>query len=206
MASTSSPMRRNTSASVRTVVVLPVPPLSDRTAIVSAMARDSNVAEGERRRRSSSRLAGETDFRALLARQDALRRGRADRRRVQVVDGVAADHDLVAVGQRRPLDALAVDVDAVERAVVEHAYALRLADHERMTARDRGVVEADVGGERAPDARPLLVERDQHVAAGLLVGEVLARLGHAVARLLQPRGALALHGRGRLDGHRLLPR
>jgi hypothetical protein len=42
------------------VVVLPVPPFSDRTAMVSAMARDSNVAEGERRRRSSSRLAGET--------------------------------------------------------------------------------------------------------------------------------------------------
>src|SRR4051812_11654601 len=119
MASTSSPMRRNTSASVRTVVVLPVPPLSDRTAIVSAMAADSNVA--------------------LLVGQRGFGRSGAHRRRVEVEDRVAADGDLVAVGERRPLDALPVDVDPVERAVVEHPYALRLADHQRMTAGDRGV-------------------------------------------------------------------
>src|SRR4051794_21111180 len=37
-ASTSSPTRRSTSVSVRTVVVLPVPPLSESTAMVTAMA------------------------------------------------------------------------------------------------------------------------------------------------------------------------
>ncbi len=47
MASTSSPIRRKTSASVRTVVVLPVPPFSDRTAIVSAMARARIAPNGD---------------------------------------------------------------------------------------------------------------------------------------------------------------
>ena len=69
------------------------------------------------------------------------------------------DDDLVAVGQRRPLDAAAVDVDAVERAVVEHAYAVGLGDDQRMTARDGRVVEAHVGGQRAADPRPLARRR-----------------------------------------------
>src|SRR3954452_10670050 len=115
MASTSSPIRRNTSASVRTVVVLPVPPFSDRTAIVSAIWREDDTERlfGERRRR---------------------RGGRSGRDRVEEEDRMAPDRDLVAVGQRAPLHPLAVDEDAVERPVVEHTHALALADHERVPA------------------------------------------------------------------------
>src|SRR6476646_5885222 len=98
MASTSSPMRRKTSASVRTVVVLPVPPLRDSTAIVSAMAR-AGYRPADRSVRSGHRRGG--------------RRGR-DRRGVEEPQGVAADRDAVAVGQRAPLDTAPVDVDAVE--------------------------------------------------------------------------------------------
>src|SRR3954447_18855941 len=137
MASTDSPTRRSTSARVRTVVVFPVPPFKDRTAIVSAMrGRDlseRSVADGGRGGRAA----------------------RADGGAVEEVDGVAADGDLVAVGERGPVDPLPVHVDPVERAVVEHPYAVGLRNNERMTARDGGVVEADVGRQRAPDAGPL---------------------------------------------------
>src|ERR671937_2198378 len=103
-------MRRNTSASVRTVVVLPVPPFRDRTVIVSAMDAGTIAA-----------------YRLLLRE---CRGGRVDRSAdgggVEVVQRVAADQDLVAVGQRAPLHAPPVDRDAVERAVVEHAHAVAL--------------------------------------------------------------------------------
>ena len=47
MTSTDSPTRRSTSARVRTVVVFPVPPLRERTAIVSAMrGRDCSEKAG----------------------------------------------------------------------------------------------------------------------------------------------------------------
>src|SRR3954471_3811042 len=103
MASTSSPTRRSTSARVRTVVVLPVPPLSDRTAIVSAM---------ERGRLPKRALGGAVG----LAGHGA----RVDDGRVEEPQRVAAHGDPVAVAQRAPLHPLAVDVDAVERAVDEH--------------------------------------------------------------------------------------
>src|SRR3954449_11910309 len=137
MASTFTPTRRSTSARVRTVVVFPVPPFRDRTAIVSAMrGRDCSESSGS----DGGRGGGAA---------------RPDGGAVEEVDDVAPDGDLVAVVERRPVDPLAVHVDTVERAVVEHAYAVGLGDHERMTARDRGVVEADVGGQGAPDAGPL---------------------------------------------------
>src|SRR5688572_25756615 len=106
MVSTSSPTRRSTSARVRTVVVLPVPPFSDRTAIVSAI-------EAAR-------------YRADLLGQSGRGGLRGHRGGVHEVHRVAADDDLVAVAQRAPFDAPAVDLDPVQRAVVEHAYAARL--------------------------------------------------------------------------------
>src|SRR3954469_7658642 len=112
MASTSRPTRRSTSARVRTVVVLPVPPFRERTAIVSAMSgRDCSeeLEPGSGRRR----LEGAS--RGLLV-PDGGRRGRAARAdggAVQEVDGVAADGDLVGGSGRRPLHPPPVPVPAV---------------------------------------------------------------------------------------------
>src|SRR3954467_3367975 len=101
MASTFTPTRRSTSARVRTVVVFPVPPFRDRTAIVSAMrGRDCS----EEAAAHGGRGGGSA---------------RADGGAVEEVDGVAADGDLVAVGERRPVDPLPVHVYPVERAIVE---------------------------------------------------------------------------------------
>ena len=72
---------------------------------------------------------------------------------------MAADDDLVAVASAGPLDAAAVDVDAVERAVVEHAHAVGLGDDQRVAARHGGVVEAHVGGQRAADPGPFARDR-----------------------------------------------
>src|SRR3954452_3751213 len=179
MASTDRPTRRSTSARVRTVVVFPVPPFRDRTAIVSAMrGRDlseRSVPDGGRGGRAA----------------------RADGGVVEEVDGVAADRDLVAVLERRPVDPPAVDMHAVEGAVVEDPHAVGLRNHERMTARDGGVVEADVGRQRAPDARPLARDGGDDAAARVLVREVLARNGQLAAGRLDPVGT---GGRGRLCG------
>src|SRR4051794_24076155 len=176
MVSTESPTRRSTSARVRTVVVLPVPPFSDRTAIVSAMeGRDLRGSVGQGRR-----LGG----------------AGADGGGVEVVDGVAPDSDFVAVGQRRPVDAIAVDVDAVERAVVEHAYTVRLVHHQRMTAGHGRIVEADVGGQRAADPGPFARDGRHDAAAGVLVGQVLAGNGEPRACLGDPFGLRRDRGRG----------
>ena len=98
--------------------------------------------------------------------------------------------ELVAVDQRAPLDAPAVDLDAVERAVVEHAYAALLVGDQRMTARDGRVVEADVGGQRAADPRPFPADRAHDDAAVLLEREVAPGTAEARSRLLEPRRGL----------------
>src|SRR3954452_6035609 len=77
---------------------------------------------------------------------------------LEEVEAIAPDDDLVAVGQDTPLDALAVDEHAVEAAVVEDAHAVGLAHDQRVPARHGRVVEADVGREAAPHARPLALE------------------------------------------------
>ena len=66
------------------------------------------------------------------------------RRAIGEAQAVAPDDDLVAVGEHARLDALAVDEDAVEAAVVEHAHAVGLGDEQRVAARDGRVVEAHV--------------------------------------------------------------
>src|SRR5688572_13746951 len=74
-------------------------------------------------------------------------------------DVEAADRQLVAVAQLLPLDPLAVDEDAVEAAVVEHAQPpAGLRDDQRVAPRDARVVEAQVGGDAAPDARPAALD------------------------------------------------
>ena len=91
---------------------------------------------------------------------------------------MAADHDLVAVGERAPLDALAVDEHAVEAAIVEHAQPVGLTHDQRVPTGDGRIVEADVGREAAADPRPLALQgerRPDPVVAGA-VGEVLPGL------------------------------
>src|SRR5947208_7807603 len=98
----------------------------------------SSCRLGETQRWSlSGRLPAGGLERRGLARRD-LRRG------LEEVQPVTADHDLVAVAQDAPLDALAVDEDAIEAAVVQHADAVGLADYQRMAARHGRVVEAHV--------------------------------------------------------------
>ena len=74
---------------------------------------------------------------------------------------VAADHDLIAVRERAPLDALPVDEHAVEAAVVEDAQTIRLADDQRVTAGNRRIVEPDVGGEAPADPCPFALQRER---------------------------------------------
>src|SRR5437763_548233 len=117
---------------------------------------------------------------------------------------MAADHDLVAVRQRAPFDALAVDEHAVEAAIVEYAQPVGLANDQRVAARDCRVVESDVGCQAAPDPRPFALKRKRdHLTARRSVGEVLAGLVEAIADLVKP--ALVL-GFGRHVDHRRLRR
>ena len=106
------------------------------------------------------------------------------------------------MGERAPLDALAVDEDAVEAAVVEHADAVDAADDERVAARDRGVVEAHVRREPATDPRPLAGQRDDDDLLAILEAEVLARVGEERGRVGQPRRELALPRGVSLEGGR----
>src|SRR5206468_6803438 len=140
------PARRKTSVRVRTAVVFPVPPFCERTAILRATPGQSRplpggvrtclkrggvlrpVLKGEgpasagpipplllKRSRCSAR-------RLLLPCRLQRRPVRLHRRRVAIEENepVAPDDDLVAVVERPPLDAVAVDEHAVEAAVVEH--------------------------------------------------------------------------------------
>jgi hypothetical protein len=100
---------------------------------------------------------------------------------VHEVQVVAADDDLVAVGQDAPLDALAVDEDPVEAAVVEDPHAVGLAHDERVPAGDGGVVEAHVRGQAATDPRPLALERHDPDLVALAPGQVLGRSLQGVA-------------------------
>ena len=83
---------------------------------------------------------------------------------LHVAEHDAAEHDHVAVAQLRLLDAAAVDERAVGAAVIEDARAPRAGNEDRVPARDRAVVEAQVGGEAAADVQRLALERDRQRA------------------------------------------
>src|SRR5579862_1179786 len=146
IASVRTPLRRSTSARVRTVVVLPVPPFWERTAIV--MLIDAILRALARRGRDDVvAVPG-----ALLS--DRMQTGVADpaavdlrfqRRDRDEHQAVAPDDDLVPVAERAAVDAGAVDEHAVEAAVVEQPHPVGLAHDQRVPARDGGVVEAHVG-------------------------------------------------------------
>src|SRR5207247_11200820 len=68
---------------------------------------------------------------------------------------VLADLHLVALPQRRALDALAVDEGAVERALVLDDVGAVAFDQHRVAARDGDVVQKDLAFGRAADPRAL---------------------------------------------------
>ncbi len=71
----------------------------------------------------------------------------------------ASDRDLVAILELVPVDAVTVHEDTVQAAIVQDPALLAVAVQKRVAAGDRWVVEADVGRQAAPDARPTLRER-----------------------------------------------
>src|SRR5436305_5514654 len=100
-ASVRSPARRSTSVIVRTVVVLPVPPFCERTAIVWAIGADTTLpraAGGVRRSADGGDAAG-----------PGRRRDRSVVAHPYEAQPVAADDDLVAVLEQPAVDASAVD-------------------------------------------------------------------------------------------------
>src|SRR5689334_12510881 len=92
--------------------------------------RQAPPGPGSRLTQAAGASAGERL--RLLERVELARPGhRGD---VDEPEVVPADDQLVAVAQRVPLDPLAVDEDAVERAVVEHAHAVGAAYDEGVAA------------------------------------------------------------------------
>src|ERR1700682_480199 len=73
----------------------------------------------------------------------------------QKAEAIAPDDDLIAVAQDLAFHPRAVDEHAVEAAVIEQADTVRLAHDQCVPARDGRIIEAQVGGQAAPDARPL---------------------------------------------------
>src|SRR3954453_2130473 len=73
---------------------------------------------------------------------------------------VLADLQLVAVLEAVRLDAAAIDVGAVERPEVVEVEVAAAPHEQRVVARDRHVVEEDVGVRPAADRQPVAVERE----------------------------------------------
>ena len=95
------------------------------------------------------------------------------------VQVVPADGQFVAVPQGRPPDRLAVEVDAVEAAVVEDPqWFAGFGDGEGVTAGDAGVVEAQVRRRAAADPGPAAFDREgDDLAVVVLEGEAGSGLG-----------------------------
>ena len=104
---------------------------------------------------------------------------RASAADVQEVTAVAADDDLVAVAQRLPLDALAVDEHAVEAAVVEHAHAVGWRTTSAWRRETVGSSKRTSAARRRPIRVHSRVSAARRDLAVLLVGEVLARARRA---------------------------
>src|SRR6185312_6284952 len=198
-ASVFRPARRSTSVSVRTVVVLPVPPFWDRTAIVCAIAPDTTLPRSPRDVRWPDRRPGGSSGLPSGVRAARIAGRGADggaRRNVREAQPVAPDDDLVAVLQEPAVDPLAVHEHAVEAAVVEQPHPVGVLDDQRVASRDRRVVEAHVGREAAADPGPLARQGDRVDLVALLVEEVVAGHLDPGARLRQPGAAV---GRDRRD-------
>jgi hypothetical protein len=105
----------------------------------------------------------------------------------------AAHEDDIAVAQLGGAHAAPVDPRAVRRAVVEDAHGLARADDDRVTPRDRLVLEPQVGTPRAPDARDAAPQAQQPVLVAVLDEQVAPGRG-AVVRDGPPPRAVAHAG------------
>src|SRR5215207_8425353 len=114
---------------------------------------------------------------------------------------VLADLQLVAVLEAVRVDAAAVDVGPVERAGVVEVPLARAAHELRVVARDRDVVEEDLGVRRAADHHALAAQREGLAdAAAARADDERAALGRDVADVDGPQLARRLVddvGRGR---------
>ena len=165
-------MRRKTSVSVRTAVVLPVPPFCDRTEIVAAHPRVTIGGWPAGRRGPVEPLVSPAE----TARPGMGLAHARDDWNVDEIQAMAPDHDLVGIGQRAPLDPLAVDEHTVEAAVIQHPQAVRLSHDQGVPAGHRGVVEPDVRREASPDPGPFTLQRVGNDVVSGAVGDVLPRL------------------------------
>jgi hypothetical protein len=124
---------------------------------------------------------------------------------MQQVEPEAADRDLVAVAQGLQLHLGAVDEDAVEAAVVEHAQLLAgLGDDQRVAARDGRVVEADIGVLAAADPGPAAFDREGLDPLAVVVDEVVAVARQGVGGGFQPLRQLGVRGQDLLGGRRFM--
>ena len=77
-----------------------------------------------------------------------------------------ADLEFVAVAEQHPIDALLIDIGAVERTGVGHHVALRGPFDLGVSARDRDVVEADLGFGMTTEPRDVFVQREPGAGLG----------------------------------------
>src|SRR3954452_6425019 len=153
-----------------------------------ASSASSRAETSPIRTRSASSVAGLKSS----ARSDTGRELKAARSRVRPVADAheiqteGADRDLVAVVELVPVDALAVQEDAVQAAIVEDACSGPVAMDERVAARHRRIVEADVGGEAAADTRPAILEGGDVDAVVMLERDVVAVRDKRLACLQEP--------------------
>src|SRR5688572_1915346 len=119
----------------------------------------------------------------VLGSGDAYALARADAHQEQLEP---AQGELVVVLELAPVDALAVDPDAVQAAVVEHPDRLPLAVNERVAPRHGRVVEAHVRRKAAAQPGPALLQRDYPDPFAIVVREVVTTCHERLARLLQP--------------------
>src|SRR5215218_7589313 len=93
---------------------------------------------------------------------------------LEEADRHVAEADLVAVGEDGLPDALAVDVDAVEAAVVEHDDEVLARGHHGVAAGHRQVLEHHVRGGRAAEPQRPVADRDDHELVAVLYREISA--------------------------------
>src|ERR1700726_3174652 len=87
---------------------------------------------------------------------------------LEVAQNHAPDHEPVAAAQIRLLDTAAVHERAVRAAVIEDPRTGGPGDEDRVTPRDRALVEAQVGGQTTADVHRVLLQPNHQRLVGPL--------------------------------------